>query len=423
MQKIFNQKNIFINFPSIIIILLPFLLITGPLLSDLAVSFCALIFVINYISDRELKKYFHYKPFMILYFFWIYLILNSIFISKDIFLSLKNSLFYFRFGVFSLCVWYLIDKYENLIKYTFISILFCFLILLIDGYIQYYFGYNLIGLKIHDGPRISSFFGEELIYGSYLSRFLPILFGFMIFNYEKGKLDKKILFLTYLVFVLAEVAVFLSGERTAFFLINLGAILFILSSQNYKIIRSLIFIGSLIIILILSFSHTETKKRMIDSTLEEMNITNDNFYAFSKTHHEHYKSALMMFRDNPIFGIGHKNFRLLCNDKKYKLSSNSCTTHPHNSYIQILTELGVVGIIFILPLTFIVFKILLTNILANIFRLELKNQLNDFEICMVIALIISIWPLSPSGNPFNNWLSIIFYYPIGFILWSLNNNK
>jgi O-antigen ligase len=423
MQKIFNQKNIFINLPSIIIILLPFLLITGPLLSDLAVSFCALVFLINYISDRELKKYFNYKPFIILFFFWIYLILNSIFISKDIFLSLKNSLFYFRFGVFSLCVWYLIDKYENLIKYTFISILFCFLILLIDGYIQYFFGYNLIGLKIHDGPRISSFFGEELIYGSYLSRFLPILFGLMIFNYEKGKLDRNILFLTYLVFVLAEVAVFLSGERTAFFLINLGAILFILSSQNYKIIRSLIFIGSLIIIIILSFSQAETKKRMIDDTLEEMNITNDNFYAFSKTHHEHYKSALMMFKDHPIFGIGHKNFRLFCNDKKYKLSPNSCTTHPHNFYIQILTELGVVGIIFILPLTFIVFKILLTNILANIFRLKLKNQLNDFEICMVIALIISIWPLSPSGNPFNNWLSIIIYYPIGFILWSLNNNK
>ena len=92
MQKIFNQKNIFINLPSIIIILLPFLLITGPLLSDLAVSFCALVFLINYISDRELKKYFNYKPFIILFFFWIYLILNSIFISKDIFLSLIEHL-------------------------------------------------------------------------------------------------------------------------------------------------------------------------------------------------------------------------------------------------------------------------------------------------------------------------------------------
>ncbi|MDA8809788.1 O-antigen ligase family protein, partial [Candidatus Pelagibacter bacterium] len=118
---------------------------------------------------------------------------------------------------------------------------------------------------------------------------------------------------------------------------------------------------------------------------------------------------------------GHKNFRFYCNDKKYLISENSCTTHPHNAYIQILTELGIVGLIFILPLTFVVFKILLRNILANIFKTKSKNQLNDFEVCMIIAIIISIWPLSPSGNPFNNWLSIIIYYPIGFILWSLKN--
>lgn len=421
MQKIFNQKNIFIYLPSILIILLPFLLITGPLLSDIAVSLCVIIFLTNCVLNKELKKYFFHKLFIIFILFWIYLVLNSILVSEDIFFSLKNSFFYFRFGVFALCVWYVIDKYENLIKYTFISILFCFLILLIDGYIQYFFGYNLLGWKLNTGPRISSFFGEELIYGSYLSRFLPILFGLMILSYENKNFDKNILFLTYLVFILTDVAVFLSGERTAFFFINLGAILFILSSKNYKIIRLLIFICSLIIILALTFLQTESKKRMIDRTLDEMNITNDKVYAFTKTHHEHYKSALMMFKDYPIFGIGHKNFRFYCNDKKYLISENSCTTHPHNAYIQILTELGIVGLIFILPLTFVVFKILLRNILANIFKTKSKNQLNDFEVCMIIAIIISIWPLSPSGNPFNNWLSIIIYYPIGFILWSLKN--
>tara|TARA_B110000008_G_scaffold171947_1_gene171614 strand:- start:1200 stop:2468 length:1269 start_codon:yes stop_codon:yes gene_type:complete len=418
----FDFKNsFFVTLPSTLIIAIPLLLITGPFFSDLALSICSVIFIINFFYDKEVKNFFKNRLFVYFIIFCIYLILNSIFISSEKYISLKSSIFYFRFGVFSLCTWYLVDKYENLMKYIFISILFCFLILILDGYIQYFFGKNIFGWKLYPGPRISSFFGDELIYGSYLSRFLPILFGFMILNYELRKIDKNILYLTYFIFILADVAVFLSGERTAFFFINLGAILFILSSQNYKITRSLIFISSLILISVFSFVSTDSKKRIIDQTFDEMNIGNDNFYAFTKTHHEHYKSALMMYKDYPIFGIGHKNYRFYCNDKKYKISVNSCTTHPHNAYIQILTELGLIGIIFVLPLTFIIFKILLRNIIANFFRTKTKNQLNDFEVCMIVAIIISIWPLSPGGNPFNNWLSIIIYYPIGFVLWSLNN--
>ena len=37
--------------------------------------------------------------------------------------------------------------------------------------------------------RISSFFGKELIYGSYLSKFLPILVGLLLF-FQKNNIDK-----------------------------------------------------------------------------------------------------------------------------------------------------------------------------------------------------------------------------------------
>ena len=38
------------------------------------------------------------------------------------------------------------------------------------------------------------------------------------------------------------------------------------------------------------------------------NLFKKKIYIFSKTHHEHYISAIKMFKDNPIFGIGYKNF-------------------------------------------------------------------------------------------------------------------
>jgi hypothetical protein len=39
------------------------------------------------------------------------------------------------------------------------------------------------------------------------------------------------------------------------------------------------------------------------------------------------------------------------------------------------------------------------------------------------AILITIWPLAPTGNFFNNWLSIIYYLPVGIFLWSINNNQ
>ena len=209
------KNNFFFDFiPTWIIILLPALLITGPFLADLGVSLVALLFLINSIKNN-LKKYFDNYYFKFFIIFCIILILSSL-LSDNIFKSLKNSLFYFRFGLFSLCFCYLLDKDELLINKLFISILICFSSLLVDGYIQYIFGKNLLGYSLYNDYRVSSFFGSELILGSYLSRFFPILFGLFVFlnNLKKNRL---IFFLVTMIFILSEGLIFLSGERLAFF--------------------------------------------------------------------------------------------------------------------------------------------------------------------------------------------------------------
>ncbi|MDB0054180.1 O-antigen ligase family protein, partial [Candidatus Pelagibacter sp.] len=338
--------------------------------------------------------------------------------------------------IFSLCVWYILDNNEKIIKHIFISFLIAFSILIIDGYIQYFFGYNILGWKLYPGPRISSFFGDELIYGSYLSRFLPIVFGLMIINLEKKYIENKFQYFIFLIFILVDVAVFLSGERTAFFLVNFGALLFILASKNYKVTRLTIFLISLILIIILSLINTQSKQRIFDKTFQEMNLFQKNTknentefdkelkpktYFFSKTHHDHYLSASKMFFGHPIFGIGHKNFRFKCSEKKYLISPNSCTTHPHNYYIQFLSELGIVGFIFLIY-AFAKFSIFFSkNVITNFFKEKKKYYtLDDFQVCLFVAILLSLWPLTPSANFFNNWISIVMYFPVGFLLWSFN---
>ena len=220
-----DQSFLFNTLPTWIIILLPILLISGPFLSDLGVSFVGILFIINSIKNN-LKKYYNNYYFKFFLIFCLILIFSSL-QSNNILISLKNSLFYFRFGIFSLCFWYLLEKNEYILKYLFISLLLCYSSLIVDGYFQYFFGENLLGYTLYDDYRISSFFGSELILGSYLARFFPIFFGLFVLL-DHSKKNKLMLFFLTVVFILSEGLIFVSGERLALFFMNLSAIYIIL---------------------------------------------------------------------------------------------------------------------------------------------------------------------------------------------------
>ena len=78
--------------------------------------------------------------------------------------------------------------------------------------------------------------------------------------------------------------------------------------------------------------------------------------TFSIQHQVIYSTSLKIFKDNPIFGIGPKNFREKCKEEKYKTyikedhSVDGCQTHPRNTYIQLLVETGVIGFSFVFNL-------------------------------------------------------------------------
>ena len=419
-----RQKFLFEIIPSAIVILIPALLITGPFLSDLGISIIAILFLINSFKNNLLKYYnnIYFKFFLI---FCIILIVSSL-LSNNTLISLKNSFFYFRFGVFSLCFWYLIDKNSKILIYLFYSLIICFLSLIIDGYFQYFSGKNLFGVEIYREFRVSSFFGSELILGSYLSRFFPILFGIFIFLDQQLKFKSKLLlsFVT-LVFILTEGLILLSGERLALFFMNLSAIFIILMIKEYWIYRLWTYIMSLVLILILLFSFPITKQRIIDQTINDFTVKNANagdskLYIFSKTHHSLYESGIKIFLDNKFFGVGPRQFRNEC--KKYQVSEFSCDTHPHHTYIELLSESGIFSFLIVAGLFFLIIYLCISQFLSK-FSKNNKIYFSDIQLCLLSAIIISLWPFSPSGSFFNNWMSIVYYYPVGIFLWQNSLNK
>ncbi|WP_435116928.1 hypothetical protein ACIJYF_00885 [Candidatus Pelagibacter bacterium nBUS_49] len=74
----------------------------------------------------------------------------------------------------------MIEKNRKILTYFYYSLLISFTTLVVDGFIQYFTGKNLSGFVLEGGNRASSFFGDELIMGSYLSRLFPLLFALFL---------------------------------------------------------------------------------------------------------------------------------------------------------------------------------------------------------------------------------------------------
>ena len=426
-----------INLLSYLLFLIPIALITGPFLPDLFLVIFSIIFLFTVIYRKEFS-YLNNKFTYLFLFFYIYILILSL-TSENILLSLESSLFYFRFGIFALGIWYVLENKKNFIKQFFFVLLFIFIIVIVDAYIQFFTGYNLLGFE-KDKVRVSGFFNTELKLGSYLVRLYPIFFAI---SYTLSKNNNFYIYCAFLLFILVDVLIYLTGERTAFFLLFLHFLIIIFLLQGLRKLRLISFIFSLIIIVVLSSYFPNSKNRMIDDTLNQLNFDNvfskkpqnnvdkniiDEGYvdfwndiklnqkrilAFSPHHELTYGLAFKIYKDNAIFGIGPKMFREYCNFDKYYIQYG-CTSHPHNTYIQLLVETGIFGFLFIIS----IFVFILFTYIRQFMSFFLKTKkINDNLILFLAPLFITLWPIVPSGNFFNNWLSIIYFLPIGFIIY------
>ena len=400
----------------IIVSIIPFL-IWGPFFPDLIISVSALFFLFHVIINKKFY-FFINKPLIIFFTFCIYCILLSIFVAEDMMLSFESSLFYFRIGVFSCFIWYLIDQNKNILIFFYYALVLSFFALVIDGYIQHFTGINLSGFKI-SGIRVSSFFGDELIMGSYLSRLFPLLFALFLIK-QKHKYE---IYYIGALFISVELLIFMSGERTAFFFLNLSTVFIIILIKQYQKFRFVTFIIAIIFVFILSLHSTKLRERMFKGPAEDMGLIKSSKepVIFSKAHDSLIRTAYSMFKDQPIFGHGPRMFRVICKDKKYATGIGPCMTHPHNFYVQLLAETGLIGFLFLFSVFAYVLYASLRQIKTIIFKQ--KRYLTDYQVCLLAGILITIWPFSPNGNFYHNWLMVTYSLPIGFYLHSVYSKK
>lgn len=528
-MSLFNKLNLN-KFISFAILTIPIFLI----FSIAFINLICLILTIFLIYKVTVEKKFHiFKNIFIIFFilFSLIIIISSL-ISENYMFSLKSSLLYFRFTIISLATYIILIENKKFLNFFFLSLFICFGILIIDSLFQFYMGFNVLGYYSSSSYRVSSFFNDEQILGSYISRLSPLFFGLMYYLYSEIKYFKTYNFLLISVFFLI---IILSGERVAlvyFFIFISAYLFFIYQFQLLKIISFFLF-ASLLILVFLNFSEN-LKYRIIDYSynqlfysfinqkhvqlmtnspftkiytenelLEKKNnylkncsllknckldrqsldqiyikhkiilnaineqrearlddrvkhffkkqLTNykyiyyrgDNYilYKFdlntklniyiketkdiiliSPEHNALIRTAYNIFLDNYILGVGPRMFRLHCDNPDYAYNSitfyySGCSTSPHNIYMQVLAEIGIIGLIFVLLFFISLIYILIKNLIYNS-----KNKIRTFENILIICFLLNLFPLFPTGNFFGNWINIIMYMPLPFFLYLREKN-
>ena len=406
MNQLLNNKNSTcakLNY--ILITILPVTLFIGSLISNLVVLLICIIFLLDLSLKKNffLIKDFNFKFLLVIY---IYLILNSLFVSYNP-ESLFKSVAFIRFFILPYAIWY----YFNFFKKDFVKFwFFIFLIVSFDILFEFFVGQNILGFSsVYDG-RIASFSGDELKVGGFY-------FGFLFLSLAYIDYKKKNLLIPFLVFFF--ITALLIGERSNFLKVFIMSIFFFILFIEFSRLKKMIYILGIILtsfIIINSIPHLKGKFyyhifNTYEEKFENHKNLNYDFVIKNSQYLRHYNAALMISKDNLLFGSGYKTFRFESYKEKYtKDGFFGASTHPHQLHFELLSEIGVIG-----------YFLIISNLVFVLFR-QTKLKKEFLTKSSILFLIATLVPLLPSGSFFTSYGATIFFINYSFLIKLKNNN-
>ena len=416
-------------------LLIPIFLITGPAIPDIIITFTSIYFLINLIffekNINNLNNFFVKKIII----FWVTLIFVSFFAINKI-ESFQDSIIFIRFLLVPIFGIYFLLNNEKYIKKLLFVIFVLVIFVMIDTSFQFFnynskdgFGSDILGFKSEWYGRLTGPFGDELVPGVFISRFG--LIGYLFFLYYKN--NNKIFFFEILYLSLIGVICFATGERmplaTYFFAL---VILLIFYKEKRLIFFSSIIFSIFVIFIVVNthkfyndynvISSTENHQGLViektykcENNKECTKIVNlqPRFFEILKNFNtsaygEIYSLAYKMFRANPFTGIGISNYETAClNIPEFNIEmvNYNCASHPHNIYVQWLSEGGLITLTIFILYVSVLFR-----------QIILSNSLNSYKYISLVSLIIIFWPIMSTGSLIKNWNGVFCFYIIAICL-------
>ena len=390
-----------------LILLFPIFLITGNFLVNFFYISISILSILNF---NKKDDFFRSNIFYLLVFFLIYLSINLLF-SINFLNSYPRVIKFLLIILFIKEIFCFNDKkeiyFEKIIKFWTIL----YIIVTIDIVFELIFGFNTLGFKSYLDGRIASFFGDELVVGTFYHFFSLIILSYFVKNKYPNLLVISL--------IIAIISIsFMIGERANFIKLFFSILLFSFLILEINLIKKAGLVClTLLIISGIFYSNDSLKKRYYNQISVIYSIDGFKKYFKESQYGAHQITAYEIFKDNVLFGVGLKNFReeskksIYENPDYYKTSQRQ-STHPHQIHLEILSELGLLGYIFFLILIF--YSIIFST--KNYFI-----ERNPYQLSALIYILSCLIPLMPSGSLFSTFFGGIFWFSFGLMI-SFNKN-
>ena len=360
---------------------IPLTILIGSAISFINIILIDISFIILIIYKRNFE-FLKDKSILYLFLLYIYLIFNSL-ISIDFYEGLLRNFGFIRVIILFMAFnfFFLHDHfYKKVLKFWSLVIF----IVLIDVFIERFMGQNIFGFSDYSG-RVVSFFKDEAIVGGYLNGFYLLIIGFLMIE-----LNKKNFLLIFFILILFVVTIMLTGERSNSLKAFLGFGFFLLFIKSISFKKKIVLISASIILIFFLISNYHYLKQRFDRQVRASFLMNSPYIGL-------YISGFEVFKNNKLLGVGNKNYRVeACKPENVKYF---CQTHPHQIYLEFLSEHGILGTFVIL---FFFFKLIFSKIWTTI------KQDNSIKLGALTYMVFVFTPIIPSGAFFNGYSLTLF---------------
>ena len=416
MQTFFNRyldNKYLINF---LIAIIPISFIAGNLIINLNLVLIILVSLIVF-NKKFFEFNFHLldKLLIVLFLFSIssgiinYLLSdqNNIFVKENFYKSLMFS----RYLLFYFAIRIITEKRLFNFRFFFIACSLCVIFVSLDLILQLISGSDIFG-NPKTPYKLSGPFGNEQIAGSYLQRFGIFLF-FLIPSFVNFKNKNNLIIILSGFFILVFFSILIAGNRMPIILFLLMFFTLFLYEKKLRKFSLLFIVSSTVLFLIvLKYSpqiqdYSQNFIRIASKILiflsevfiqgKEPNITNSYIKEFY--------SGYAAWKENFLIGGGINSFYLNCSK-----TLDFCASHPHNYYLEILSELGIIGFIILIIIFNYIFMIIgVKNYLSLDFN---SNLIYPFA----LLFFAEVFPFKTSGSFFTTGNATFIFFIMAIIV-------
>lgn len=269
---------------------------------------------------------------------------------------------------------------------------------------------NIIAWGIQTGGVISRYNFSLPITSSFGINIQWSILGFILLLSNIKSIWKLNLQTCKLIILLFSILIIVSRQNQLMFILMV-VIYLNMTSIKTMYIRSFAFLIALIFVIVY-FGQSIVNVSVINSYQKVLNPQGADLLIRFNT----IISALDIFKENLIFGVGYGMYGGYNTSIVTITSALVSVNSPHNGVISILTEMGIIGLIFIIAMTFKIQKRL--NFIKNNMNINEINQ-NKYIIALYVFITLNIFSALISNYFLFPPPSEYSYYGIASISWLL----